>query len=506
MRQLFPISGVRRAVAAIVWTLLLVSSLPAQEAGTRAMEPAAQAVVVPIHGDIDPPLVVFLRRSIERARELGADTVIFDIDTFGGRVDSALQIANLIGSQTDLHTVAYVRLRPEGTGVSWSAGALISMATDQIFMAPGTSIGAAAPVLQAPGGGAESADEKTVSAVRTQMAALAEKNGYPVAVAVAMVDSSAEVIELFVDGELQVVTVSDAEDIERRATQDGVTTERGRVISEAGKLLSLTAGEMARLGISSGTPEDFDALYEKLSLDAGQVVFLERDTADRLVAFLTGGAFTSLLIIVGLGALFFEVTSPGFGLPGTVAILCFSVLFTGNFLLGQVGSVELILFLIGLVLLLLEVLVIPGFGVAGISGIVLVISSLVLSQQDFIVPDFDWQWAMLQRNVLMVLASTVGAFVAFGVAAYALKRSIGFTRLSLQTTADASLGYTVQGAEVSTQYLGKGGIAVTTLRPSGTAEIDGELVTVEADGEFLDRGTAVEVIRIDGNRIVVRRT
>ncbi|TVR03335.1 MAG: nodulation protein NfeD [Spirochaetaceae bacterium] len=505
MRRLFPISGVRRAVAVVLWTLLLISSLPAQEAETRAVEPAAQAVVVPIHGDIDPPLVVFLRRSIDRARELGAGTVIFDIDTFGGRVDSALQIANLIGSQSDLHTVAYVRLRPEGTGVSWSAGALIAMATDQIFMAPGTSIGAAAPVLQSPGG-AEAADEKTVSAVRTQMAALAEKNGYPVAVAVAMVDSSAEVIEIFVDGELQVVSVSDAEDIERRATQDGVTTERGRVISEAGKLLSLTAGEMARLGISSGTPEGFDALYEKLSLDAGQVVFLERDTADRLVAFLTGGAFTSLLIIVGLGALFFEVTSPGFGLPGTVAIFCFSVLFTGNFLLGQVGSVELILFLVGLVLLLLEVLVIPGFGVAGISGIVLVISSLVLSQQDFIIPDFDWQWAMLQRNVLMVLASTVGAFVAFGVAAYALKRSIAFTRLSLQTTADASLGYTVQGADVSTLYLGKGGIAVTTLRPSGTAEIDGELVTVEADGEFLDRGTAVEVIRIDGNRIVVRRT
>lgn len=504
MRQFFSTAGFRVTILVALWALQPALLVPAQETATRVVEPAAQAVVVPIHGDIDPPLVVFLRRGIERARELGAETVIFDIDTFGGRVDSALQIANLIGTQSDLHTVAYVRLRPEGTGVSWSAGALIAMATDQIFMAPGTSIGAAAPVLQSPGG-AEAADEKTVSAVRTQMAALAEKNGYPVAVAVAMVDASAEVIELFVDGELQVVTVNEAEDIERRSAQDGIPTERGRVVSEAGKLLSLTAGEMARLGISSGTPEDFDALFEELSITSAQVVFLELDTADRLVAFLTGGAFTSLLIIVGLGALFFEVTSPGFGLPGTVAILCFSVLFAGNFLLGQVGSLELVLFLVGLVLLVLEVLVIPGFGVAGVSGIVLVVSSLVLSQQDFIVPDFDWQWAMLQRNILMVLASTVGAFVAFGIAAYALKRSIAFTRLSLQTTADASLGYTVQDADVSTRYLGKSGVAVTTLRPSGNVEIDGELVTAEADGEFLDRGTTIEVIRVDGNRIVVRR-
>lgn len=464
----------------------------------------AEAVIIPIYGDIDAPLYVFIRRSIEQASRLDAATVIFDIDTFGGRVDSALQIANLIGAQSDMRTVAYVRLRPEGTGVSWSAGALIAMASDAIYMAPGTSMGAAAPVLQSPEG-AQAADEKAVSAVRTQMAALAEKNGYPIPIALAMVDSAVEVHELFVDGEMQILTRDEAEALERRAEQDGRSVERGVVISEAGKLLSLTAGEMERFGLSSGTPETFEELYLALEISADSVVLLERGTADQLVAFLTGAAFTSLLVMVGLGALFFEVTSPGFGIPGTIAILCFSVLFSGNFLLGQVGSVELILFLLGVVLLVIEIFVIPGFGVAGISGIVLMLSSLVLAQQDFIVPDFDWQWSVLQQNLLMVLASAVGAFVVFGIGAMALKRAPGFNRLALQTTQDAALGYSVQDSDVSGRYLGKRGITLTTLRPVGNIEIDDELLQAEADGEYLDRGVQVEVTEVSGNRMVVRK-
>ena len=493
-------------IAMVLFAILSAVALPAQ--AQNSAEPGelseAEAVVIPIHGDIDAPLYVFIRRGIEKAAGLGAGTVIFDIDTFGGRVDSALKIANLIGAQTEMRTVAYVRLRPDGTGVSWSAGALIAMAADAIYMAPGTSMGAAAPVLQTPEG-AQAADEKAVSAVRTQMAALAEKNGYPVPIALAMVDSATEVYEVFVDGEMRILTRDETEALERRAEDDGRTVERGVVISEAGKLLSLTAGEMERFGVSSGTPGTFEELYEALEISADRVVLLELDAADQLVALLTGGAFTSLLVMVGLGALFFEVTSPGFGIPGTIAILCFSVLFSGNFLLGQVGSVELILFLVGLVLLIVEIFVIPGFGVAGISGIVLMLSSLVLAQQDFIVPDFDWQWSILQRNLLMVLGSAVGAFVIFGIGALALKRVPGFNRLALQTTQDAALGYTAQDADVSQRYLGRRGMTLTTLRPVGNIEIGDELLQAEADGEYLDRGVEVEVIEVSGNRMVVRK-
>ena len=489
--------------------LLIVSLVPAfAQDGGPAPDPSEvsepDAYVVPIHGAIDRPLAVYISRSVERARADDVSFVIFDIDTFGGRVDSALEITTRIGSLTDIETVAYVRVRPEGTGVSWSAGAIISMAADRIYMAPGTSMGAAAPVLQSPGGGQEGASEKTVSAVRTQMAALAEKNGYPRAIALAMVDADVRALEALVGAERRIVTGEELARLQEEAEAGGPTVEVESTISEEGKLLSLTAGEMERYGVSSGSPATFDDLYGVLGVEAERVVELAPDSADRIVSVITGSAFTSLLILAGLVALFLEITSPGFGIPGSVAVIAFSLLFTANFMLGRVASLELLLFMGGLVLLLLEVFVIPGFGVAGISGLVLLLSSLILSMQGFIVPEFDWQWDLLNRNVLLVLANTVGAFLAFAGFAYLFGRTDMFSRLKLADTQETTAGFTVQTNEVRERYLGRTGRAVSTLRPAGSADIDDERVSVEADGEWIDAGTEIEVIRVDGNRIIVR--
>ncbi len=169
--------------------------------GSQPFEPAL-VTVIPIIGEIDRAQVVLIRRGIEEARENGSEYIIFEIDTFGGRVDSALQITTLIGAQQDAVTIAYVTISAEGTGVSWSAGALISFACDMIFMAPGTSIGAATPVIQQRDGSVQTGSEKTVSAIRTQMAALAEKNGYSRAIALAMVDPDIEIFEVLRDDEL----------------------------------------------------------------------------------------------------------------------------------------------------------------------------------------------------------------------------------------------------------------------------------------------------------------
>ncbi len=448
---------------------------------------------------------MYVTRSVERARDEGVDYVIFDIDTFGGRVDSALEMTTRIGSLTDVETVAYVRVRPEGTGVSWSAGALIAMATDRIYMAPGTSMGATAPVLQGTGGSQEPASEKTVSAVRTQMAALAEKNGHPRGVALAMVDADVELVEAYVDEELRAVTATELEDLKREAEELDGTVEEGSTISAEGKLLSLTAGDMERYGVSSGTPSSYDELYARLEVDPEATVDLSPDMADSIVSVITGGAFTSLLILVGLVALFLEITSPGFGIPGSVAAIAFALIFSANFMLGQVGSLELLMFLAGILLLLVEVFLIPGFGVAGISGIVLLVVSLVLSMQGFVLPEFDWQRGRLNRNILLVLANTVGAFVAFGGMAYLFGRTNLFSRLTLSDTQTTDAGFTAQTSDVRERYLGKSGRAATTLRPAGTADLDGERVSVEADGEWIEAGTEVEVVRVDGNRIIVRK-
>ncbi len=484
----------------IASTALFVPETSAQDAGGDP-----PVFVVPIHGEINPSLMVFLRRSTEQAREAGASHIIFDIDTFGGRVDSALQITTIIGSLTDIRTIAFVPVRSEGTAVSWSAGALIAFATDAIYMAPGTSMGSAAPVIQGPDGTSQQADEKTVSAVRTQMAALAEKNGYPVPIARAMVDYDVEVVEIVSDGEVTVAEAGEQEAALREASQGGRDARIGRTISASGKLLSLTAGEMERYGVSSGTVSTLRELLESIGVPDLEVVELEQSSADQAVSVLTSAGVTSLLILLGLVALFMEITSPGFGVPGTVGILAFAVIFVANGLLGRVGSIELLLFLLGAVLLVLEVFVIPGFGVAGISGIALMGVSLVLSLQTFVIPTFEWEWQIFHRNVLIVVGNILGALIALGALAHFVPRFRFFSRLVLAEAQDATAGYTVQEASNEQNYLGLRGVAITPLRPSGKAAFDDETMVVESDGDFVEPGTPVEIVSVNGNRIVVGR-
>jgi membrane-bound serine protease (ClpP class) len=477
--------------------LFLPLLLPAQEM-------SGPVYVIPIQGEIDRALTVFIRRGIEQAKSGEAGVILFDINTFGGRVDSALQITTTIGSAEPAQTIAYVTTAPESTGVSWSAGALISFSAGRIFMAPGTSLGAAAPVIMG-AEGTQAASEKVVSALRAQMAAIAEKNGYPPSIARAMVDEDIELLEVFVDGELNVMTSEELKDAEREAEKTGNTIERGKVISPAGKLLTLTAGEMERYGVSSGTYSRRDELLQSLGLGEAVVVELDPTPADRAVAYLTGSAFTSILIIIGLVALFLEITSPGFGVPGTIAILCFAVVFASYALLGTVGSIELILFVLGLVLLVLEIFIIPGFGVAGIAGITLIVASLVLSMQGFVLPDFQWQKELLRRNLLVVGISTVSSIIIFSILAYSLPQLKLFSRLTLNAAQNAEEGFTVQEREEESRLIGKRGVTVTKLRPVGKAEIGDEILYVETEGEFVEMGQEVEVIEVSGNRVIVRK-
>ena len=485
--------------------VLLATTLLAFPPGASAQtDPETGPVyVIPIHGEINPSLMVFLRRSTDAAVSAGASHIVFDIDTFGGRVDSALQITTVIGSLTDVRTVAFVNVSPAGTGVSWSAGALIALATDAIYMAPGTSMGSAAPILQGPEG-AQPADEKTVSAVRTQMAALAEKNGHPVAIARAMVDSDIELLEVIDGDTITVVTASELDALRRDAERDGREVEVGRVVSEAGKLLSLTAGEMERYGVSEGTVGSLEQLRAALGVEDREVVRLEPSAADEAVSILTGGGLTSLLILVGLIALFAEITSPGFGIPGAIGILCFAVIFAANGLLGRVGSFELLLFILGTVLLVLEIFVIPGFGIAGISGMALIAISLILSLQTFVIPDFEWEWRAFHQNVLIVIGNILGALIAFGVLAHFVPRFRVFSRLVLADT-QAAPGFTVQDISVEQDSIGRRGTTVTPLRPAGKAAFDDDVFPVESDGDYIEAGVDVEIVAATGNRTVVRR-
>jgi membrane-bound serine protease (ClpP class) len=472
--------------------------------GDTGPDEGKKVYFIPVHGEINRSLTIFVRRSIEKAEAGGGGYIVFDVDTFGGRVDSALQITTLIGSVDSAQTIAYVTTSPESTGVSWSAGALISFSCGRIYMSPGTSMGAAAPITMGPEG-QQAASEKVVSAVRAQMAALAEKNGYPKDIARAMVDQDIELKEVFVDGKLRAADTEEISDIEREAKKQGQVVEIGKVISASGKLLTLTAMEMEKYGVSSGTISNRQDLLDKIGVSSDNMVILEESATDRVAGAMTGPAVTGILIMIGLVALFIEITSPGFGVPGTIAIICFAVVFSSYALLGTVGSLELILFVLGLVLLILEIFVIPGFGVAGISGIALIVASLVLSMQGFVIPSFEWQKNIFRRNLFVVGAGVVSSIAAFSVLAYSLPKLRLFSHLTLETSQTADAGYTVQSPDESSLLVGKIGTAVTTLRPSGKAMFDDELMYVETEGEFAEAGVKVEIIEVSGNRIVVRK-
>ncbi len=467
----------------------------------------AKTYVIPIHGEIGPSLMIFVRRGIEKAETDNADFIVFDIDTFGGRVDSALQIATLIGSARSAVTVAFIPATAEGTGVSWSAGALISLACNRIYMAPGTSIGAAAPVYQTQAG-MEMAEEKTVSAVRTQMAALAEKNGYPKSVARAMVDPDVELIEIYYGEDVILTSTDDLPDHEREAEKTGISFERGKTVSRTGKLLTLTAGDMEKYGISSGTVYDTDELFDEIAVSPAGVVYLEQSPLDRAAAYVTGAVITGILVLAGLVALYMEVTSPGFGVPGAVAIICFAVVFLGSALLGNVGSLELLLFLLGVVLLIVEIFLIPGFGITGASGIVLIAVALVLSRQDFILPEFPWESELLKKNLATIGLAVVASVVFFGLIIWRFPHLPFFSRLILQNPSpDGVIAVSEPGSVPPHAGLSAGdrGIALTILRPVGKGEFGGQHMEVRTAGEFIDDRAEIEVVSVHGNQILVKK-
>jgi len=496
-----------------IFFLLLFSmffSLYAQENNERA----GPVWIIPIRGDIEPSMATFVRREARKAISEKAEFIIFEIDTFGGRVDSALQITSFIMSIRNAKTIAWIQNSEESMGVSWSAGALIALSCNEIYMANGTSIGAAAPVTIGTDGTSQSTGEKTVSAVRSQMAALAERNGHPKGIALAMVDYDVELWEVKIDGVIRAMTSDEIEVLGKNNVN--TTIEKIREISPKGKLLSLTAGEAYHYGLTRGIIDDTNMLLSTIGA-RGIPVISSFSISDGVITFLTSTLVQTILIILALILLYIEISSPGFGIPGTIALISFAIVFGSSALLGQVGSFELILFLLGIILLAVEIFILPGFGVVGISGIIAIGFSLVFSMQDFIVPRFEWEWGLLGRNAAAVSLGMVTSVLGIVVLTLTGAKFRLFDRLTLKAKITGTAGGPDPDAtslstleefgeeENYTHLFGKTGIASSTLRPSGKAEIEGHSYSVETEGLFIESGKAIKVIAIRGSRIIVRQ-
>ncbi len=427
-----------------VFLLLVASCLTAQQ----------KVYIAYIEGDIDLGLAPYVSRVIANAEENEAAAIIFKINTFGGRVDAATQIKDAIIA-TDRLTIAFINNR------AISAGALIAISCNKIVMVKGSSIGAATVVDQT----GEKVGEKYQSYMRSEMRSTAERNGRRVDIAEGMVDE-----RIIVPG-----------------------------LVDSTQLITLTSEEAYNYQIADTLLNSIDEVLAYFQLEKFETVTQTSNWAEDVVRFLNNPVISSILIMIGFFGLLAEIKSPGWGLPGTAGLVALALFFGSAYILQLASIIEILLFVVGLGLILIEVFVIPGFGVAGISGIILVIASLFLSLvgED---PFLDMEAvsiAIIQLSVALLLS----LIFIFLLAKY-LPTSNIFKKFILSEEERAIAGYTSR--KDAKELLGATGISLTTLRPAGTAEILGKRVDVMTDSEYIEKGKNIEVIEVRGMRVVVR--
>jgi len=423
---------------------LLFSGLPAWAVPSTPAAAEQIVYVIPLTGPVEPGLHRFLERSFQEAERAGAQIIILELNTPGGRVDSASDIRDLI-FDSPVPIYAYVRYS------AISAGAFLALACQALYMAPGSSIGAAE--LRSLTG--EEVDEKELSYWESQMRTVAERQGKDPQVAAAMV--------------------------RREIAIEGVVA--------AGELLTLTSAEAEEIGFTDGIFATRADLLAHLGYRDATVMLAEQSPAEALARFVTHPTVATLLLTVGLAALMIEVMSAGFGVAGLISLLAFGLFFGGHVIAGLAGMEVIFLFILGVVLLLVEA-VFPNFGIIGLAGAGAIIASVVLSA------------STAEEGLRMFAMAVFFSILILLVALRFLKRTGLWNQLVLQFSETKEQGYV--GPADMTYLLEKEGVALTPLRPSGTAVINGKRIDVVSEGGFIDQEAVVIVTAVEGTRVVVR--
>jgi len=473
---------------------LLVPGFLFPAPGPVSADTGHKGYVIKVAGDVAPGMAAYLKRALKDIPEAPHQIIVLDLDTFGGRVDSALMIVDLItAADSKGKTIAFVSKQ------AISAGALIALACNELVMKPGTTIGDCAPIMVG-SQGPEMLGEKFQSPLRAKFRALAKKNGYPEVLAESMVTADMEVFRVVTeDGGTFYMNALEYEEMDE--AQKAAVISKKTVVAK-GELLTMDDIEARDLGFSQMTVSSVKEMLAAIGMDDADIVVMEQKWSEGLMRWL--GTLAPLLMLIGLGALYTEIKSPGFGVPGIVGIICLALFFMNQYAVGLADYTELLIFLLGLVLIGIETFVLPGFGLAGIAGAVCIIASFVLAMQGFVLPDPDlpWQTDLMVDNVIQVLGAVVTAFLA----ALFLLRFV-LPRLSAVVSGpylNTTLGDARADAAANTGAgVGDRGVALTSLRPAGKMKIGPEMYDVVTEGEFLEKGTPVEIIAVRGNVLVV---
>lgn len=416
-----------------------------------AEENSAGAVyVIPVQMTVESGLASFLDRALTEAEDAKASLVVLDVDTPGGRLDTAEEIGQRI-RESSVPTVAYV------SGKAASAGAYLALNAGEIAMAPATTIGAAMIVDQ---NGNAVDNPKYVSFWSQEMAGAAELNGRDSAIAVKMVDPSREL----------------------------TVPELGETY-KAGTILSLSADKALKVGYAETIAKSVDEVIAWKGLKDRPVVELNLTLAEHVSEFLTSPGVTALLLIIGIAGVAIELLVPGFGIPGIVGIVAFGLYFFGQFVAGFAGKEAVVLFVIGLILLVSE-LFIPSFGILGILGTAAIVAGITMGAHD-------------TGDALRTLGfSVMIALVIIAAFVYIFRKRGVWNRFILRDALTAEQGFVPNDPRES--WIGREGVTQSELRPSGIADIEGERLDVITSGEFVERGRHVRIVEVDGTRIVVQ--
>ncbi|XHR29430.1 MAG: nodulation protein NfeD [Chthoniobacteraceae bacterium] len=438
----------------------------------RAAAPeGGEVVVIPIKGEISTARFYFLRRALKEAQKDHAKAVILDMDTYGGELSACVEMQKAL-SRVGFRTLTFINPN------AGSAGALIAISTKEIYMAPISAIGAAAPVM--PGGQeiAETLRDKSVSFYSNYFASVAKVNGH-----------NPDIARAFID---------------RNVT---VTLPGGQVIHEKGSVLTLSAQEATRQVdgkpiLSAGIADNLPALLKAAGLEGSEVRELKPMGFEVLGFWVT--MLAPLFLLGGILGAYLEFKMPGFGLPGVLAIVCFALFFLGHFVAGLAGWEAPVIFLFGLALVLGELFIHPGTIIPGMAGLTLMIGAVIWAMVDHypgtpLVPTGEQLLMPLVKLGLTVAA----AVVAIALLAKYLPQSSFFGGLVLGTSQPSGASLPVGKSEYTRLSKGAEGVARSILRPSGKAEFAGELYDVLTGGQFVDPGTRVRVVAVEGARIVV---
>ncbi len=443
---------------------------PAGRPTAKPGEKQGKIYVIPIDGPIEAALLYILRRGVTEAEETGAQAIVFKMYTPGGTLDAARKIVNLV---ENISVPTYTFVEEE----AFSAGAIIAMATRHIYMAPGSVIGDAMPILATGEEMGENQQEKMVSATAALMRSAAEQGGHDPKLGEAMVRRELE------------YTIGD------------------EVICKEGALLTLTDREAARMNeetgkplLSAGTMANVDAMLEHVGLGNAEVVHLQVTSVEKIARFIK--AISPFLLMVGILGLYIEIKTPGLGIAGLIGVVSLAVFFWGHHIAGLAGAEELLLIVLGIAFLAAEIFVIPGFGVLGVLGLLMILTGLLLTMvEHYPGGSLVVDWAMFEGPLLVLSTAFVGATFGAIVASRYLPQSRLFRPLRLETEMKAAEGYVSSSS--TKELVGLLGTTLTPLRPSGSARVGDRKIDAITTGQFLESGRDIRVVESHGSRVIV---